>query len=329
MIARRSFLLGSLVAGSALGLGACGRADPAATGGQLTVGLTYIPNVQFSAFYLGVDRGIFKDHGVDVTIRHHGEQEDVFGALLRGDEAVVFASADEAMVAAAGGQDIRSFATSYQTYPVQILGLDGTVALPSNPLEVLAGHSLGIPGHYGSSYFAALCAIHQAGLTVDDVELVDIGYTAISALETEKVDFIAGFRNNELVQLASRGGSPLAIPVMDDNEPRLVGPSLITKGDTVADATLRALADGMAEAEQAVIDDPEAALDATAKQVPALSDPGQREAAAAVLKATSELWLRDGKVDVGIDIEAFARMGDFLTEAGVIEQAPQNPYRVV
>lgn len=329
MIARRSFLLGGLLAGSAIGLGACGA--PAAEGpaDKLTVGLTYIPNVQFSAFYLGVDRGIFSKHGLDVTIRHHGEQEDVFGALLTGEEAVVFASADEAMVAAAGGQDLRTFATSYQTYPVQVLGPDGTLTLPANPLEILAGHTLGIPGHYGSSYFAALCAIHQAGLTEQDVQLVDIGYTAITALETGKVDFIVGFRNNELVQLASRGGTPLAIPVMDDSEPSLVGPSLITKGTTVSDETLRALADAMAEAEQAVIDDPEAALDATAKQVPALADPAQRESAAAVLKATSELWLRDGKVDVSVDVAAFERMGAFLTEAGVIEEAPQEAYRIV
>ena len=66
---------------------------------RLPVG--YIPNVQFSAFYLGVAQGIFAKHGLDVTLRHHGQQEDVFGAVLAREEHVVFASADEAMVAAA------------------------------------------------------------------------------------------------------------------------------------------------------------------------------------------------------------------------------------
>ncbi len=323
MIARRSLLAGSLLAGVAAGLAGCSK--PAASG-QVTVGLTYIPNVQFSAFYLGVERGIFADHGVDVKLRHHGEQEDVFGALLRGDEDVVFASADEAMVAAAGGNDLRTFATSYQTYPINVLGLDGTVTLPPNALEMLAGKRLGIPGHFGSSYYAALCAIHQAGLGEGDVTLVDIGYTALSALETGKVDLIVGFRNNELVQLEARGKTPLAIPVTDPQRPDLVGPSLIARGEAVPKDTLKAISAAMADAQQAVIDDPDAALDATAKQVPALADPTQRASAGKVLEATTKMWLRDGKVDVRVDTAAFGRMGEFLTAAGVIEKAPANPY---
>lgn len=330
MIARRNFILGSLLAASASGLAACAGNAPAEKGdGALTVGLTYIPNVQFSAFYLGVDKGIFKDHGLDITLRHHGEQEDVFGALLRGDEAVVFASADEAMVAAAAGQDLRTFATSYQTYPIVVLAMDGSVTLPANPLEILDARSLGIPGHFGSSYYAALCAIHSAGLTQDDVRLTDIGYTGISALETSKVDAIVGFRNNELVQLRSRGGEPMSIPVTQESRPDLVGPSLVTRGTQVSDATLASLAAAMADAERAVIADQAAALDATATRVPALSDAAQRESAAAVLEATTQLWLRDGQVSVALDTAAFDRMGTFLTEAGVIEEAPAKPYRMV
>lgn len=325
MIDRRSLLLGSLLAGAVGTLAAC--SGPAPTQPQaLTIGLTYIPNVQFSAFYLGVDKGIFADHGVQVKLRHHGEQEDIFGAVLRGDEDIVFASADEAMVASANGNRLQTFATSYQRYPLSVLGLDGTISLPPNQLEFLEGKRLGIPGHFGSSYYAALCAIHSAGLTEKDVTLVDIGYTALSALETQQVDLIVGFANNELVQLVGRGKTPLAIPVTSPSKPELIGPSLIVRPDTVPTDVLRSVAKAMAAAEQAVIDDPEAALEATAKQVPALSETAQRESAERVLKATTQMWLRDGKVDVSVDEAAFGRMGEFLTTAGVIKQAPEAPF---
>lgn len=128
------------------------------------------------------------------------------------------------------------------------------------------------------------------------------------------------------MQLQLRGGTPLALPVTSGSEPSLVGPSLITRGGALEDASLKRMADAMAEAQQAVIDDPEAALEATAKQVPALSDARQREAAAKVLEATTQMWLRDGKVDVSVDEAAFARMGEFLTEAGIIEAPPEAPY---
>ena len=172
MIDRRGFLLGGLAAGAAVGLAACGTSG-GEQGGKVTVGLTYIPNVQFSAFYLGVSAGIFERHGLDVTLRHHGQQEDVFGAVLKGEEDVVFASADEAMVAAAGGKTLKSFATAYQTYPLEVMGI-GETELPENPLWILDGKRLGIPGHFGSSYYAALVAIHQAGLTEADVTLQDM-----------------------------------------------------------------------------------------------------------------------------------------------------------
>lgn len=325
MIARRHLLLGGLAAGVALGLGACTGAAPApsAPGAtKVTVGLTYIPNVQFSPFYVGVELGLFE--GLDVTLRHHGEQEDVFGAVLKGEEDVVFASADEAMVAAAGGKTLKSFATAYQTYPLEVMGI-GETELPENPLWILDGKRLGIPGHFGSSYYAALVAIHQAGLTEADVTLQDIGYTQLSALASDNVDYIMGFRNNELVQLQAQGKPVTSVAVVDEAEPQLVGPSLITAGGPSEDV-LRAIAEGMRKAEEAIIADPEIALDATAKQVPALADPTQRESAAAVLKATSELWLVDGKVSVAVDQAAFGRMGEFLASVGIIDAAPEQPF---
>ena len=334
MITRRSLILGGLAAAGAAGLAACSaqpQATTASTGGRLadgvlTVGLTYIPNVQFSAFYLGVKEGLFAKHGLDVTLRHHGQQEDVFGAVLAREEHVVFASADEAMVAAANGQDLRTFATSYQTYPLEVMGGAGLGLSADDGLAVLAGRSLGIPGHFGSSYYAALAAMHEAGLTETDVKLMDIGYTQLSALAARQVDFIMGFRNNELVQLQGQGEPVISIPISDPASPRLVGPSLVTVGTEVSDEVLAAVAAGMREAQEAVIADPEAALDATAEQVPALADPAQRESAARVLEATTGLWTRDGKVDVSLDTAAFERMAEFLVEVGVIEQAPENPY---
>lgn len=338
MITRRSLVLGGFAVAGAAGLAACSAGQqptststPTASGsmlanGTLTVGLTYIPNVQFSAFYLGVAQGIFAKHGLDVTLRHHGQQEDVFGAVLAREEHVVFASADEAMVAAANGQDLRTFATSYQTYPLEVMGGAGLGLSADEGLTVLAGRSLGIPGHFGSSYYAALAAMHEAGLTEADVKLMDIGYTQLSALAARQVDFIMGFRNNELVQLQAQGEPVISIPISDPASPRLVGPSLVTVGTEVPDDVLAAVAAGMREAQEAVIADPEAALDATAEQVPALADPAQRESAARVLEATTGLWTRDGVVDVSLDVAAFGRMAEFLVEVGVIEQAPANPY---
>ena len=79
--------------GSANQSGASGNSD-------VTIGLTYIPNIQFSPVYVADAQGTYADNGISATIRHHGSHEGFFTALLAGEEDVVIASGDEAAVAA-------------------------------------------------------------------------------------------------------------------------------------------------------------------------------------------------------------------------------------
>jgi len=296
----------------------CGCSAPGSARG-LTVGLSYVPNVQFAPFYLAHQDKLFEERDLQVRLRHHGQQEDLFGALLSGQEDIVFASADEAMVAASQGRDLKIFATAYQTYPIQIMSLEGRVAR----LGDLAGKRLGLPGRFGSNYYAALAAISEAGLTTDEVELVDIGFTQVQALTTGRVDAIVGFVNNEYTQLRAQKLQVTGVPVSDPQHPRLVGPSLVTRADVDIE-WLKGVAHVMAEAEQRIQTDPEKGLAATARQVPALADQNQRRNASAVLEATSQLWLRNKQVSVEVDAGAIRRMGSFLQGAGIIKSVPEG-----
>src|SRR5690349_9886671 len=62
---------------------------------HLTVGLTYIPNIQFAPFYVADSLGYYKDAGLNVTLRHHSFSEDEFGAVSAGKEDAVFGGGDE------------------------------------------------------------------------------------------------------------------------------------------------------------------------------------------------------------------------------------------
>lgn len=315
---RRSFL--GLAALSAAALAGCSRSpETPSTGDVITVGLTYIPNVQFAAFYVGVAEGIFADLGLDLRIRHHGAQENVFGALIAGTEDVVFASSDEAMVASMQTPELRTFATSFQQFPgVVITRADSGITT----LADLRGRTVGIPGHFGSTWYATLAALHTAGLSTDEVDVTDIGYTQVAALSTNKVDAIVGYTNNEPVQFQMAGIDVVEFPVQDPAAPSLVGPGLITMDGRLGSDVLQRIADGMAEAERRILADPSLAIVATREHVPTLADPAQLASAEAVLAATSKLWLSDGEVSVAVDEDAFERMADFLLEMGLVEDQP-------
>ena len=169
---------------ASLALGACAAPDRTGQSGSadnsdVTIGLTYIPNIQFAPVYVADAQGTYNDAGISTTIRHHGSHEGFFTALLAGEEDVVIASGDEAAVAASQGLDIVSIGQYYASYP-------GTVIVPAdspiNTLADLAGKTVGIPGEHGANYYATRAALQEAGLAESDVTISPIGYTQQAAL---------------------------------------------------------------------------------------------------------------------------------------------------
>lgn len=314
---RRRFLSGA----GALALGALGAAcSPGTDGHSLVLGLTYIPNVQFSPFYVAQELGLFKDAGLDVSLRHHGAQEDLFTAMLSGQEDLVLASSDEAVVAASNGAALQTFATVYHSYPVVVLTADPAI----RELGELQGAAIGLPGRYGSNWYGLQAALAGASMTEADIEVVEIGYTQVTALTTGKVDAVVGFRNNEAVQFNTLSVPVSQLEVQDPREPTLYGPGLITVADTIDTDVLRRLKDAVLEAEERIAQDPGLAMEATLAHVPSLTDGAQRTNAEGVLEASITMWQRDGRISLDVDESGFQRMGRFLSDIGIIDSPPAD-----
>src|SRR5712692_1802600 len=102
---RMSFILSvsSLFVLLALLLGACGAStSPSSTGqpslAKVSIGLGYIPDIQFAPFYVAQSKGYYKAAGLNVTF-HHGIVNDLIGSMVLGHDNLVFASGDEELVA--------------------------------------------------------------------------------------------------------------------------------------------------------------------------------------------------------------------------------------
>ena len=309
-----SLVLSACVAGSN-----AGQSGSSATGdADVTIGLTYIPNVQFAPVYVADAQGVYNDAGVTATVRHHGSDEGLFTALLAGQEDVVIASGDEAVVAASQGLDLVSIGQYYASYP-------GTVIVPADsPIATLAdlkGKTIGIPGEYGSSYYATLAAIKAGGLQTSDVTISSIGYTQQAALAAGQVDAVVGFTNNDAVQMRLSGLDIREIP-LDDGSTPLVAASIVTTREWAQshpDAA-RAVVSATTEAMNAIAADPQVALDATAQWDTTLTDETSLSAANAVLAATVPLWLGDDARADGVqDLATWSSMVSFLSSIGVLE----------
>jgi len=280
------------------------------------IGLTYIPNVQFSPFYLAEQQKLYT---TPVTLRHHGTSEGLFTAITTGTEQFVVAGGDEMLQAREQGTDLVAVASYYRSFPVRII-VPGDSAIAS--IADLKGHTIGIPGKYGESWFGLLLALKVAGLSVNDVTVQEIGYTQQAALATKKVDAIVGFVNSEPIQLAAAGIPAKVIPLGDVP---LVSICLVT---TKAYATahpdiVKAVVKGTVAGMQGVVANQDAAFQASTTYVPGLSDAATAKGAKAVLAATAPLFQSpDGTVSGTMDATAWDAMSSAMVAAGLLK-APQ------
>ena len=312
---------GLFALGAAAGVGmlaaGCTDPSPGAIDSRVTIGLTYVPNVQFAPFYLAQSSGYFTDAGVDVTLRHHGESEDLFGALTGGREQIVVAGGDEMLQSRSQGTDVISVATLYQVYPVTLIVPGGSdIAAPAD----LAGRTVGVPGEYGETWFGLLAMLREAGLSTDDVTVSSIGYTQQAALTGGHVDAVMGFVNNDVPQFRSTGLDVSAVGIGDVP---LVGISLGTTARMTQQqaSALTGVITAVGRAVTEIAADPSLAVDAAAEQIPGSITDDQREIMLQVAEATvplyGELTGRWGEQDA----QRWSAMAETMLELDLVPSA--------
>jgi NitT/TauT family transport system substrate-binding protein len=300
-----------LLMAGALPLAGCGAS---ASGNSLTVGLTYIPNIQFAPFYVAQSLGYYKAAGLNVTLRHHGANEDEFGALISGKENLIFAGGDETLPARAQGQDIVYVAEIFTKYPVALIVPSDS---PIQTVSDLKGHTVGIPGKFGATYTGLLALLASAGLKQGDVNIQTVGFTQVQALVTKKVDAVMGYLNNEPIQIQKQGMSVRTFDVASAQP-------LISNGVAGLRSTLSAHPDQVKafiaatlKAVDYTIAHPQEALEISKADVPGLDDPTNAADALTVLKATLPLWEHSSKAGYS-DPAAWKSMADFMQAQGLI-----------
>jgi NitT/TauT family transport system substrate-binding protein len=283
----------------------------------LTVGLGFIPSVQFAQFYLADQAGYYEEAGLDVTFQNEIDA-NLVPKVGQGQVDIGMSDGTSVIPAVSQGIPIKYVATVYGQFPSIVFGKESSGIATAADLD---GKKLGIPGRYGSSWIMLQALLDSVGLTPEDLEIVeypDFGQGA--AVSEGAVDAATGFANNEPVQLELSGTPAFVLHV--DDVTALPGPGLIVstatagaKHDAVqafVDATLRAMSE--------IIADPAKGLDAAIAAVPELGQ--DRATQEAILEATIAVWQPPGSTGSGdlgtIDRDGWGASIDFMTELGLV-----------
>jgi len=167
----------------------------------VTVGMGYIPNVQFAPFYVAQTKGYYRRAGLNVRF-NYAIEPDLLTLANEGKLDFVNAGGDEVVAADAHGLHVRYVMTEYSRFPSALFALRSSGIRTINDLK---GRTIGVPGTYGASYVGLLALLHHAGLSRSSVSIESINYTQVPAVANHKVDAAEGYAMNEPIELRAEG----------------------------------------------------------------------------------------------------------------------------
>jgi len=305
---RRWFLF--LILLSSLVLPACSRATATPTV-HIRLPVGYIPNIQFAPFYVAIDKGYYRQAGIEVELDYSME---INGVALTGANEVQFAvaSGEQVLLARAQNLPVVYVMAWYRNYPVAIVSKQSENILTPQDLK---DKRIGIPMLSGASYIGLRALLNAGGLKESDVTLDSIGFNQVEALATDQEQAAVVYVANEPIQLRSKGYEVNVMSVADFAQ--LAANGLITNEITLAKkpALVKAMVDATRRGIADTLSNPAEAYEISKKYVETLAQADakiQKE----ILATSIPLWAAD---PIGqSDLMAWENMQKVLLDMGLL-----------
>lgn len=181
-------------------------------------------------------------------------------------------------------------------------------------LAALKGKRIGHgPGDAENAMVGAM--LKTAGLTLADVQMIDVGEQLTVALLIGQVDAVTVYRNFELLELRSTGAEPISFDYETNGVPWFEELIFVTNPGLAADPRLPRFLSAVSEGAARLRTDPEAAWTACAAAQRDLQTPLNH----AAWRATAAYFAID---PFALDTARYANFAAFLARAGIIPSPP-------
>lgn len=244
--------IGALAAVVIVAAALCPR--PAFAAQKMTVLLDWFINPDHAPLFVALEKGFFKDQGLEVSFIAPSNPNDPpkLVAAKKGDLAVSYQHQHHLQVDR--GLPLVRVATLVAT------PLNALVVLENGPIRTLSdlkgktiGYSIG-----GFETILLKVMLNGQGLTLEDVNLVNVNFSLSPSLITGSTDGVIGaFRNFELNQMALAGHPGRAFYVEEHGIPSYDELILVAHRDRVGEPVMRQFVDGLAKGVEFLVNHPE------------------------------------------------------------------------
>jgi len=221
---------------------------------KLTVLLDWFVNPDHAPLFVAQEKGFFKAHGLDVEFVAPANPNDPPKLVAAGQADIAVSYQHQHQMQVSEGLPLARIATLVAT------PLNSLVVLKDGPIKTIADLKGKTIGYSVGGFETALLEVmlEKAGLTLDDVKLVNVNFSLSPSLFTGQCDAVIGaFRNFELNQMDIEGRPGRAFFVEEHGVPPYDELILVAARDRLNDPKLRAFVDAVEEGVQFLVNHPE------------------------------------------------------------------------
>jgi putative hydroxymethylpyrimidine transport system substrate-binding protein len=270
---------------------------------KLTVLLDWFVNPDHAPLILAREKGYFDEAGLEVELLAPADPNDPPKLVAAGKADIAVSYQPQLHLQAAAGLPLVRIGTLVAT------PLNSLVVLDDGPIRTIAdlkGKKVGFSvGGFEDALLSAMLA--KAGLTLDDVELVNVNWSLSPSLVAGQVDAVIGaFRNFELNQMELIGRPGRAFFVEEEGVPAYDELILVANSKDLKRPALARFVQAVERATQFIVNHPEAAYARAWRDTlprfalrPAALDRGRYERFAVFLQA-------QGLIDGPAPLETYA-----------------------
>ncbi len=286
---------------------------------KLTVYLDWFVNPDHAPLVIAQSQGYFEQNGLEVELIAPSDPSAPPRLIAAGQGDIAISYQPQLHVQVAEGLPLIRIGTIAET------PLNALVALKHGPIKSIAdlkGKKVGFSvGGFEDALLAAM--LKQEGLSLADVELININFSLSPSLITGAVDAVIGaFRNFELNQLDIENHPGIAFYPEENGVPVYDELIFIAKNDRADDSRFRPFIDAVEKATLYLTNHPDEALDQFLKAYPDLDNELNR-------RAWVDTLPRFAKRPAALDRGRYERFAKFMKDSGLIDAiAPIESYAI-